>query len=295
MRCGLGVAYFQAVSILVKTYYAGNSLVHRCNVKVKLALFAAYATMLFFVQDWVGIFAATALLLCVTAASRIPFRRMGLMLVPVLALATVTIVANSFALNVDAASTQTVGLGNVSAGVLASLEPVRIAGQFGWHPAGFAQGCFYALRIVLLMVASFLLCFTTTSLVLTSALSDFLRPLRFLKIPVDDVATIFALALRFIPVTAEEMERVRSAQLSRGATIDAGTLSERLHAWRAVFVPVFVGMLRRSDTLACAMTARCYGVPDVRRTSLNADAMTAESLGVLVAGLLLIVVLAVAF
>ena len=45
-------------------------------------------------------------------------------------------------------------------------------------PAGFVRGCFFAVRILLLVVASLVVTYTTTSTDLTNALGDFLRPLR---------------------------------------------------------------------------------------------------------------------
>lgn len=295
MSQSVGVAYFRLVSILVRTYYSGDSFVHRCSAKVKVALFAAYSLMLFFIQAWTGLLIAAILLVFVLFASKTSFRRAWMLLLPVLLLAAITIAVNGFTLDVGSASLRSAGLGGVSAGVFAALEPVRFVGDFGWYPAGFAQGCFYAVRIILLMAASFLLCFTTTSIALTNALGGFLKPLSRLGVPVDDVATIFALALRFIPVTAEEMERVRSAQLSRGASFDAGSLRGRLHAWRAVLLPMLVGMLRRSDVLAHAMNARCYGIPGVERTSLRVEAVTGRSACILVVGLALIFAIALVF
>ena len=58
---------------------------------------------------------------------------------------------------------------------------------------------------------------------------------------------------------------------------------------------LFVGLFRRADTLAQAMDARCYGAPDVRRTSLSDRRFRAKSAAVLAAGIVLCGVLAVAW
>ena len=121
---------------------------------------------------------------------------------------------------------------------------------------------------MLLVVASLTVTYTTTSTELTDALGFFLRPLKRLGVPTDDIAMVFSLALRFIPVTAEEFGRVHDAQWARGASFAEGSLWERLRAWQTVLIPLFVGLFRRADSLAVAMDARCYGAPDVERTSL---------------------------
>jgi len=104
---------------------------------------------------------------------------------------------------------------------------------------------------------------------------------------------VFSLALRFIPVTAEEFGRVHDAQWARGASFAEGSLWERLRAWQTVLIPLFVGLFRRADSLAVAMDARCYGAPDVERTSLAPRAFSGRSGLVLAVGLLACVVLAV--
>ena len=116
-----------------------------------------------------------------------------------------SILFNGFSLDVgQAASAAPPALGDVSAGVLAAWEPVALIGSFGLVPAGLARGLFFAVRIVLLVVASLAVTYTTTSTELTDALGFFLRPLKRLGVPTDDIAMVSSLALRFIPVTAEE-------------------------------------------------------------------------------------------
>ena len=93
-----------------------------------------------------------------------------------------------------------------------------------------------------------------------------------------------SIALRFIPVTAEEFAQVRAAQWARGASFSTGSIIERLRAWQTVLIPLFVGLFRRADNLAVAMEARCYGMGDAR-TELNPRRFAGTSLAVLVFGL----------
>ena len=170
---------------------------------------------------------------------------------------------------------------------------MTLVGSFGFVPTGFTRGCFYAIRIVLLVMASLLVSFTTTSTELTEAFSSFLRPLRKLRVPVDDVASVLSIALRFIPLVAEELGRIHDAQWSRCAKFGEAGLVVRLRAWATVLVPLFVSMFRRADALAVAMDARCYGAPDVVRTSLARRRFTVGALATLLAGLAICAALAV--
>lgn len=139
------------------------------------------------------------------------------------------------------------------------------------------------MRIALLALASMVLTSTTSPTELSRSLEQFLQPLERIRVPVHDVATIVSIALRFIPVTFDEFQVVRSAQESRGAGFSSGGLVDRLKAWQTVLIPLFVGLFRRADVLALAMDARCYGAR--KPTHLNARPFTARAAAALAAGL----------
>ena len=209
--------------INVSSYIPGTSAVHACDARVKIVLLAAYSVTLFLVRSWMGLGLCALLFVAVATASRIPARRFFGLLVPVYVIVAFTVLFNGFSLDVgQAASAAPPALGDVSAGVLAAWEPVALIGSFGLVPAGLARGLFFAVRIVLLVVASLAVTYTTTSTELTDALGFFLRPLKRLGVPTDDIAMVFSLALRFIPVTAEEFGRVHDAQWARGASFAEG-------------------------------------------------------------------------
>ena len=124
-----------------------------------------------------------------------------------------------------------------------------------------------AVRMIALITASFVVCFTTTSSELMQAFGWLIGPLRHLRAPVDDIAFTLALSVRFIPVIEGEFERIRMAQKARGADT-AGSLSQTLKVWGSAFTALFIGLFRHADNLALAMDARCYGAAE-RRTNLR--------------------------
>ena len=101
--------------------------------------------------------------------------------------------------------------------------------------------------------------------------------------PVDDVATMLSIALRFIPVCGEQLERVAMAQRARGARVGQGGPVARVTSWVPVMIPVFVGLFRRSDALSNAMVARCYRGKG--RTCLTTSRMGVTDVAVLAVGL----------
>jgi energy-coupling factor transport system permease protein len=108
------------------------------------------------------------------------------------------------------------------------------------------------------MMLSTLVTLTTSPVALTDGLTLLMRPLRRLRVPVDDIAMMLSIALRFIPTIAAEATTIIKAQTSRGARFNQGSLLVRLRAWIPVIIPLLVQLFRRADTLAFAMEARCY-------------------------------------
>lgn len=283
-----------SMRIEISTYIAGSSPVHACDARVKIVLLIAYSVTLFLVGAWWALGVCVLAFAVSLALSRISAVRLFAFSVPLLVIAAFAIVFNAFSFDVSLAATQQPsGLGVVSAGAFDGIDPVVIAGSFGFVPSGFARGCFYALRIVLLVAASLLVSFTTTSTQLTQAFSSFLRPLRAVRAPVDDIASVLSIALRFIPLVAEELGLIHDAQWSRGARFGEGGLMARLRAWATVLVPLFVSMFRRADNLACAMDARCYGNPAVRRTNLAQGRFTLKSAAIVTLGVVACIALSV--
>jgi energy-coupling factor transport system permease protein len=155
-------------------------------------------------------------------------------------------------------------------------------GSLGMSRSGLMDGLYFATRIILLVTGTSLLTVTTSPVALTDALSRLMVPLRPLRFPVDDVAMMFSIALRFIPTTAEEAEKIVVAQAARGARFDEGGLLQRSRAWVPVLVPLFVNLFRRADNLAVAMESRCY--TGQRRTRLHVSRMRPSDWAVLLSG-----------
>ena len=153
-------------------------------------------------------------------------------------------------------------------------------------PTGIVEGLFYAVRIVLLGLVTLSVAFGFDDTQLVRAITSLLAPLRVFHVPVDDIATMFSIALRFIPVSMDEMKKVYTAQKSRAAAFDSGSIVERIQKWGNVFIPVIVGLFRRAEHLAEAMEARCYS--GRRRTCLHVEVLQGADWVFLVAGLVVI-------
>ena len=275
--------YTEGMQLSVSTYIPGDSPVHRQDARVKILLLLAYSIALFFIDTWWGMACAALLFAVVFAISGLPARQVLGLIVPIYVLAALTVVFNMFIVQPP----EIIAMEDAQ-------DPSRLIPLIGWlclSVPGLLQGCFFACRILLLVYASLIVCFTSTSTQLTDALRSFLAPLRLVYAPVDDIATVFSIAIRFIPVTAEEFCRIRNAQWSRGSRFDTGGVAARLRAWQTVLIPLFVGLFRRADTLAVAMDARCYGTSS-RRTSLSHRRFGGSQIAVVTIGFIVCIALA---
>jgi len=262
-----------AVPVPFGQYVPGESPVHRLEPRVKLGLAAAYTVVLFTVSNAWGFAVAAVFVAGVVALSGIPVRFALRGLKPVSLLLVFTLAVNA--------------LRWMPAAALVRIGPLAIDGR------GLSTGLFFVSRIMLLVVGTSLLTLSTPPVALTDALARLMRPLRAVGVPVDDIATMFSIALRFIPTTAEEAEKIVVAQTARGAVFDHGGPVRRARAWVPVLVPLLVNLFRRADDLAVAMESRCY--TGVGRTRLHEPQLRPADWFALVAGVLVAVATAILF
>jgi energy-coupling factor transport system permease protein len=123
----------------------------------------------------------------------------------------------------------------------------------GLHTAGII-----ALRVILLYYVTTMLMLTTSLVDLTNGLELFLGPLQRLRVPVNELVLVFVIAIKFVPVFIEEMERLARAQTARGVPFDEGGAIKRARRIGRLLVPIFISGFARADTLTIAMNTRSY-------------------------------------
>ena len=219
-------------------YQPGSSAVHLLDPRTKMAGLVVYLAVLFLVKHFVMLALPLLFVAAVLVLSDIPVRYLYTSVAPMKWLLVFL-----FLLNLLMTPGET---------VLLKLGPLVIRRE------ALLQACFVTVRLILLISGASLLTLTTSPIGLTDGLEALLTPLTKLKFPAHEIALMLTIALRFIPTLAEETERIRKAQLSRGADLESGGLFSRLKAMLPIMTPLFVSAFRRADELAMAMDARCY-------------------------------------
>jgi energy-coupling factor transport system permease protein len=131
-------------------------------------------------------------------------------------------------------------------GVLSiSTEGLRSAGVLG-------------LRVIFLYYVTTMLMLTTSLVDLTNGLELIFGPLQRLRVPVNELVLVFVIAIKFVPIFIEEVERLARAQTARGVPFDEGGAFTRARRLGRLLVPIFIGGFHRADLLSTAMHTRCY-------------------------------------
>lgn len=153
---------------------------------------------------------------------------------------------------------------------------------------GLATSMTFTAQVAEAIVLSLVLTLTTSPTALTRGLQRLFHPLQKLGLPVDDIALVMLLAMRFVPLLQQETRTLMDAQQSRGIDFRSGTLIARSRNLAALFVPAMLGTLKRADTLAEAMTSRGFQ-PGEPRSEFRPLRFTIADVGAATALLLFVI------
>lgn len=123
---------------------------------------------------------------------------------------------------------------------------------------GLINGVYTFCRFVMIIFISTVVTLTTKPIDLTDGINALLRPLRLLKIPVDEWALMLSISLRFVPNLLDETQKVMDAQRARGSEFGEGSLLRQMKTLVPIFLPLFVSSLNRAEELANVMEVRGY-------------------------------------
>ena len=207
-------------------------------------MLVVYIVALFLAVNWISYALMLVFLAACIAISRIPLKSFFRGMKPLIFILAFTAILNLFFTEGE--------------NLLVSFWVITIY----WE--GVTRAIFMLLRILLMIMGTFLLTYTTSPISLTDGLESLLSPLKKIKVPVHELSMMMCIALRFIPTLIEETDKIISAQKARGADFESGKLMQRVKALVPILVPLFVSAFRRADELATAMECRCYQGGDGR-------------------------------
>ena len=99
--------------------------------------------------------------------------------------------------------------------------------------------------------------FTTSEREILDGLTDFLKPLALLKMPVRYAVLVVGIIFRFIPLLLDEASGILKTQLVRGGLGKARGFG-KIKALLPLFVPLMLQTFRKAQSFADALTARYF-------------------------------------
>ncbi len=232
--------------ITIGQYYPSNSVIHRLDPRLKLISLISLIVFIFLAKSFISLGYLVFVVLTLIAITKVPFGMYLRNLKSILPIIILTALLNM--LYVPEGS------------VLVKWWLITITDD------GVSRAIFMALRIIILIISSAMLSYTTTPTELTDALESLLSPLKLLGLgtAVHTIAMIMTIALRFIPTLVDETDKLMNAQKARGADFESGGIIKRIKALIPILIPLLISSVRRASELAEAMESRCYSGNGVR-------------------------------
>lgn len=126
----------------------------------------------------------------------------------------------------------------------------------------------FSTRLILIVLYSSILTLTTSPDELIYGLEHILSPLKIIKIPVNSLALVLSLSIRFIPLVFEMGKGIIKCYESRGIKFSDLSLKNKLLYIKSIIIPVFVLSFKNSDELTDVMSLRLYDT-NQERTALH--------------------------
>lgn len=235
--------------ITIGQYFPLNSVIHRLDPRVKLLYTFVFIIMIVVTNNFVSLAFCVACALIITFASKVPLKTVIKGLKPIVLIIVITSLLQIFYVKTGV--------------VLISFWRIKITS------GGILEALFITFRISFLIVMSTMLTYTTSPTSMTNGLDRTFAPLSKIGIDFNIITMIMTIALRFIPTLIDEVDKIISAQKSRGANFETGSIFKRAKMLIPLFVPLLFNATRRAYELAYAMTCRCYN-GGKGKTTMNA-------------------------
>ncbi len=239
--------------ITLGQYLPGSSFIHKMDARIKILLSVAFMIIIFCVNSLFGYGALILFTGFIISVSKIPLRMMIKSIKPLMFFVVFTALLNIF--------------------FTRSGEVLLDVGFLTITKDGLIYALYMIIRIVILVLGTSLLTYTTSPIELTDGLETLLRPFSKIGLPSHELAMMMSIALRFIPTILEETDKIMKAQTARGADFESGNVIKRAKALIPLLVPLFISAFRRADDLAMAMECRCYHGGN-NRTKMNEPHMS---------------------
>lgn len=193
-------------NIAIGQYLPYDTFIHRLDPRVKLIASLLFIITIFFVESFVGYIPFVILLIAMVSIGKIPVKSLIKSIKPLIWILLITGLINLF---------------TTSGRTLFTIFSLTATYE------GLYKTIFMFVRIIMIVVSTSVLTFTTSPMELTDGLEKLLGPLKKFGFPAGELAMMVSISLRFIPTLFEEAQRIKMAQMARGADFESGNIINR--------------------------------------------------------------------
>ncbi len=254
-------------SISITKYIPYKSIVHSFDARLKILALVLMITLAFLPTGLTGLLILIGFAMIVIPLAKLPLRTLLSPMKMVFFLLIVLTIIN---------------LLTATGGVDAAGEELGRNGLKAWdwdwttwdsspnglyytlYPSVVQPVLLIVFRIYLLMLFTIMFTSTTTPTDITNGLESLMRPLKVIRFPVEEIALIISIALRFIPTILEETGMIMNSQASRGVDFSNGKIKDKAKSISTLVIPMFANSFQRADDLANAIEARGYVIGEPR-------------------------------
>jgi len=253
-------------------YIINNSIIERFDTRLKIIITILFMVTLFFPIGITGLVIAMIMLFFISFIAKIPIKSYLSLFKFSIILFIILFLLNSFIVKPSTG------------------EIYHLMFQLGswivyWEALDITIKV--VLRIFDLMLLISILTITTSPSTLTKAISSLMKPLGYLKFPVEEISLILSTTLRFIPIIGTELKKISYAQASRGADFKNGNFLVKLKSISSLLIPLFLSSFNNADELSNSLEVRGY-VLGSKKTQYYKFKITKKDILLLLIGLIFI-------
>ena len=192
-------------------------LKHIINI-IKFIFFLTYVILIFFVKSNIALIAALAIDVTLIIAYKINLKNLINNITKIFIFVLITVIINAFVVNINYAIT-------------------------------------IGIKLILVCIMTYIFSKMLSYMEFATVIEDLAYPLKLLGVNPKDLGLLITIAISFIPILKEELERIKYVLLVKGFKVNTINIIKNMNI---VFKPLFVSIMERLNEIEYSLRAKGY-------------------------------------
>jgi len=217
----------------IGNYIEKDSVIHKLDARIKILLTFVIMCSLMLVHKFENILLFSFVIIFYARYAKIKLINLAKSVKPFIFLFFITFTVNLF-----------------------SLENTNTGYTFHFFK-NLYPAFFQVTKLLIIISGVSLFTLTTSPLNIADAINKIFKPLKYIKIPVEDFSFILLIAMKFIPILIVEFYEIKKAQTIRGVNFK-GNILKRIKNTVPIIIPLFIISFKKAHNLAIALELRNF-------------------------------------